>query len=408
MFEVIGDDPKVLFVSDISEFEIRQNKPFTGDAGKILREFVQPLLPSYILCNIDDKRNLLPLVEYDIRMVVIFGINTAEILLPDIDKKKTTVASLIKKGAEKLEDGRFYVVDYGMGYILKKGGSGTPSHKQWSNRIRRLIQPYIPADNSILQKIKEQEHKVKWSVIHPDELIETLDFLRTWNGLIGFDYETILLDPWDVNNRITGFGLAIATKEKAGRAFFVDLKQRDLTDEEVRIFLDFLHEKKPVVYNAKFERNVTWAKFGEQVDFNDAYTLCKLDNNKGGLKDNARYYLESDFVWEEVNGEIISLFESIYAEYDKIGKLYPTEFAPLIVGDIQGFKEVLMTKPVLQKKCAKLLGFLSTLQGILTDVEIGEGIQARPWAWGAVPARILGHYCCIDSYMALQIWNKLY
>jgi len=118
------------------------------------------------------------------------------------------------------------------------------------------------------------------------------------------------------------------------------------------------------------------------------------------------FYL--DLVWEEINKVVIDLFDLLFKEYEKFSPLYELEFNLLKNGHIQEFKEVLMTKPKLQKKCVKILEIITKLQAVITLDEIGEGMVWFPYAWGACPTRIIGTYCAHDSYMTARIWDLLY
>ena len=146
------------------------------------------------------------------------------------------------------------------------------------------------------------------------------------------------------------------------------------------------------------------------MNLNDAMALCYIDCSTGSLKINAARKLDAD-LWEADTANIRNYFKKIYNLYSLLEKAGYNGISKLLSRGY--FKQALdvLDKSVnekIKKKFALIPELFSELQGILSDEEISRGCSVYPYEWESVPARIIGEYCCWDSYYTVQLKNNLW
>ena len=445
-FEIVGDQPRVVFVAESPGFqEIEEQRPLVGRSGQFIRPIVEGFLESYALANVvschpklreagihtpedDEQRYCKPHVAQFIEdlqpdLVVLLGKIAATQFYPGA-KKNSSLKTLIEKGPMIVDD-ICYVCDYHPSYILRNGGVTSHDFPFYVARLRRALEPYAVKDtfrdgedeeddeweDAFLRDIRQASElkppdDLDWKLCTVDDLVPLLEHLKTVDVPVGFDFEALTVNPWDIDNKPTGFSFAYRTSETSGKAWFVHLN-RPMTAEEDAAFLAYLRTTPPWTYNANYEGGMVWAQWGEQIPFHDVYVLCKIDGQPGGLKVNARFYLQQDLGWEDEVGKIVKLFENLFQSMRLVAASYPDGISLLRQGDLLGWVTVLCTIIQRRKKLRRVNSALALLRRDLPEPLVREGLTRYPYAWGAVPIDTLAEYCCWDSYYTVKLHDLL-
>ena len=223
---------------------------------------------------------------------------------------------------------------------------------------------------------------------------------------IGLDYEGRTLDPWFIENKPTGFSLSYITGPASGRSHYIII-DREPNFIEKQLLIDFFRKKAPWTYNAKYETNMTWAWLGKRIRFNDAFSLCKIDCSPTSLKVNAQKMLNADLWEEEVQG-IVGYYEFIFGQMKKQEKAYPEIVSLLKQGEVEEACKLIHEDEKIVKKFAKLLSSVDSLKEQIDYEDFCKGFKEFPYQWAAVPTKLLGEYCCWDSYLTLRLKDFLW
>ena len=429
-FEIVGDNPKpdVVFVAESpGESERKKGRPLIGKSGSFLREVLSDFTDEYALCNTvcchpTQRSNRTPETEeseycsehihkfieqIQPKMVILLGRTAYMAMLPqsykDIHSSDLKSVTKMQRKPPVEVGGTKFAVAFHPSYLVRNGGRVGDAWEEFSRRLRSLL------SSSSSSYVDDLSHDLDFEVVNLDKLPQTLVKYYPYSD-IGFDYETRLLKTWDVRNKPLGLGLAVATGERSGQATYIEF-DREMTPAEKNLLLRFIQKKKPWVYNAKFEQSLTWSFLGQFVEFNDSMTLCMIDCSTGSLKRNAAKLLGAD-LWEADNENIRNYFLKVYglytilskAKYEAVVKLMKKGFYKQAIE----LFEASATKKDKDRFSQKISELFSELEDILSEDEISKGCAAFPYEWSAVPSRIIGEYCCWDSYYTVQLKNKLW
>lgn len=427
-FEIFGEEnPEILFVAEAPfKDEIKKQRPLIGKAGTFLREVLDDLqLKNYALANIVCCHQTLgsPKVppphaqEYCVshvksfikdiqpKLVVLLGKIAYMNLLPkdylDAQLRDVDVVTRMQKLGPYQHEGIKYACSFHPSYLQRNGGKSSPQYQAFITRLRSLIGSVY---GKTQQEPLEEQQTLDFDFYTLDQLPQILASIK--EDTIGFDYETRLLDTWNTNNYPTGFAIAHRTSPRSGKAFYF-IVDRQLSVTEKNLLLTFFKKKSPWTYNAKFEANLTWAKFGEFIRLNDAFTLCKIDGKPQSLKVNSHRYLNST-LWEEDVYSTVEYFKSIFSLMEKHKKKYPAMFLFLQKGEYKKADQLANEDTKSLKAFSSIFENINILIQNLGEDAVVKGLQAFPYEWAAVPYHILGEYCCWDAFNTVQIKEHLW
>lgn len=429
-FEIIGNNPKpkILFIAQ-SPFidEFKAGRPLIGKAGTLLRDLIGDTVKEYALANVvgchptNTKNGPIPpdettiqyclphvhqfIEQIDPKVIFLLGAESIQSMLPESIKKEVgkdlfTVGKMVTRLPDWV-DGRLYACMYHPSYLARTGGIEKPNAVKFRTRLESVLS--LAPESSVKSRY---DLTVKYCTMN--QLLNVLKLLENYND-IGLDYEALDLDPWSEKNRVTGFSLSIVVEGDRGRSFFITV-DRQPTEEEKAALITFFKSKSIWTYNAKYEMNTTWAWLGERIHFNDAFCLCKIDCAPQSLKINSQRYVGAELYEEDVY-DIISLYETIFEEIDKLQKDFLGICELLRSGNFPSAKNLIEELDEKKsKKFKKILESVDALFQYITLDELCVGLQKYPYAWGAVPIRLLGEYCAWDSFLTLKLkehfWEK--
>lgn len=342
--------------------------------------------------------HLLKFVEqHDIKTIVCLGQAAYQnfSLLPQSYYHNLSATKLVNTFPHFGENGLIITINYHPQFILKNGGLESDSFSAFQNKFKRTLQK-SNVDMDVTSK-----YDIK--LVGLDQLDEVLALFAEERD-VGTDYEANDLDPWNITTRPTGFSIST---DKVARYIIVD---RPFTNEEKEKITGFFKKKAPWTYNCKYEMKMTWAKMDKFVMMNDVLVLCTVDGHRGSLKNNARFYLNAD-LWEEDTSFIVDTYNVIFGKLASIKKLAPDLFKEVMsTGDYRHLITELQKGDCKAHRYRQIEDQFTQLLNIITPDEISQGLKWYPKAWGAVPARILGEYCCMDSIYTVQLkkllWDK--
>ena len=285
-FEFVGDNPTpdVLFVAESPGYDERmKGRPLIGKSGQFLREVLSDYVDEYALANVvschpKQKSNRTPqdeeaeycvehvhrfIQEIKPKIVVLLGRTSYMSMLPESYKKLHTsdlksVTKMQRKPPLEI-DGIRYASCFHPSYLVRNGGRVGDSWDEFSRRLRNLLSGSTHLPQTF------QSHNLDFEIVKLDNLSKTLLKYLPYED-VGFDYETRLLQTWDIRNKPLGLGLAVTTGERSGKASYIEF-DREMTPTEKQLLLKFIQKKKPWAYNAKFEQSLTWSFLGEFCEF---------------------------------------------------------------------------------------------------------------------------------------------
>ena len=307
------------------------------------------------------------------------------------------------------------------------------------------------------------EENINYEVL-PIENFEDAVKIFDNDVLLGFDYETNGEEIFSDKLLITGVGISSLTKS----IFFyypIDIgENKSIYNKYLDIVKSWLNinRNKLITYNAKFESNVTYKLFGLDIEYNDAFILCKVRQMPNSLKINAVNILGVP-KWKEETEDIMveykSITEAIDAYREKLNNnirkkidCIPNIHSKITLPDNLSDDELLSidmdkyikenelpgrTASAIMKKYNKIIESVNSDKELLSEldhcIQNNEKLPDNPvfdkfthilnyfsisdiykykksgvTAWGVVPRDILGKYCCKDAYYTLRIWYKLY
>lgn len=435
-FEIVGNNPTpdVLFVAEAPfKDEIKQQRPLIGKAGSFLRDVLDQYIDSYALANVvcchptntakigvrtplqEEQEHCVEHVKQFIneiqpKLIVLLGKIAYMNILPDhyiesVGKDAEYVGKMQKKGVITSQ-GITYACSYHPSYITRSGGFKSNVYVTFNSRIKQVLKS-LSKDKTLELSFDVPEDDLKINFVSMDDLSKTLLKLEPYDE-IGLDFEARTLDPWFIENKPTGFSMSIMTGDDSGISYYIVI-DREFTEYEREILVDFLRRKACWAYNAKYESNMAWATFGKHVKFNDTFSLAKIDNSPTSLKLNCQKYLGTD-LWEEEVHSIVAYYEFIFGQMAKQKNAYPEIVELLKSGRKAEACELIKSDEKILKKFAKLLSSCDSLLENITEDDFTWGLTKFPYAWAAVPTKILGEYCCWDSYLTVKLkrllWKK--
>jgi uracil-DNA glycosylase family 4 len=431
-FEIVGNNnkPDVLFVAEAPfKDEMAQQRPLISRSGSFLRDVLDQYLDSYALAHVvschptntkklgvhtpteEEQAHCVEHVREFIdqiqpKLIVLLGKIAYTNLLPEhyieaVGKDAEYVGKMQKKGVITSQ-GITYACSYHPSYIVRNGGVKSNSYVTFNSRIKRALQ-VLGSGIDIHSNVPEDDLDIKF--VSMEKIPVVLRELEPYND-IGLDYEARTLDPWFIENKPTGFSLSVMTGPVSGISYYIVI-DREFTDHERQILVDFFKRKSPWTYNAKYEANMTWASLGKRIKFNDTFSLCKIDCSPTSLKLNAQKYLGAD-LWEEEVHSIVAYYEFIFGQMTKQATAYPEIVDLLKAGKKAEACELIQADEKILKKFAKLLSSCDSLSENITEKDFAWGLTKYPYAWAAVPTEILGTYCCWDSYLTLKLKRHLW
>lgn len=423
--EIVGSNPKIMFVGEgPSRDDIFEGKPFKGEAGSFLRQEIESLgVDSYALTNLalcpheyenkdtdksqyaNNLKKIVDLVKPSV--VVLLGRGTYETVL-DLDYwDGLSVTAVTRKKPVEI-DGVQYLSAFHPSFLTRNGGRSSPQYKDFYLRLK-FIQNLSTGNTS--------NDVIPFEILSlsKNQLPYMLNHYKHIQNL-GFDYEGTGLDVFADEFELLGFSISSTIDAK-----YIEF-DRPLTQAEKNLLIAFFESHRMWTYNAGFEARVTWSRISDRfIKFDDAMALCKIDCSPGGLKDNARKYLDADF-WEERLGEIKDHYKNIFSLMKamkirgekKKGKTEELDcpealmaFELLKSGNHQAARDIIDNDK-------RLVGFktifdrLNQLTVDCTDEQLSTGLTKFPFEWAAIPVEVLGKYCCYDSYYTLGIRNHLW
>lgn len=404
--EVIGINPKVMFISELTDDD--NDIAFNSEAGKFFRTTLPEITSECILVSVNLSSGLDELKSFinstHVELVVLFGKLVYQALLPKEYWEGYSVTTVSHKKPLTINNKR-YAVSFHPSFILKNGGNKSTQYDNFIVRLRSLVD----------KSSNEQFDNLDIEITDLDNLDRVLDFFEGTQNL-GFDYESNSLEPFWSGFKILGFSLSSETHAKY--VYF----NREISKEEIKRLVNFIKSHLLWVFNVNFESQVTWAKFSDEyLYFNDSAILCKINCTPGSLKENARNLLGADF-WEDLQSQIRDVFSNIFKVIENLNKLdskqkltdgskldntYRILSDALKSGDIETYKNVVNSNKK-YSGFSNVLGYVSELNDIISDEELVRGLSKYPDTWDAVPVRLMGEYCCYDSYYTLGIRNKLF
>ena len=228
------------------------------------------------------------------------------------------------------------------------------------------------------------------------EFVQLLHFLDTLpnDTILGLDYETNAVDQFNVDFRVTMYGLAyLVDKHNAKGFWYHPPKNEPLSDfamQHWKAFLDRNH-KRIWAYNVPFEIKTTWDQVGEMYRMQDAMVLMTVQGKRGSLKNIMRSELGAS-LWESSVHEFMDITEAMF-KYTKRSKNRDTIEEMFKNHDLEGLRK-------LHKNFDKWFDM------ILEDYEesdILHAIDNYPYPWASVPPNVLGPYCAKDAGFALLL-----
>lgn len=228
------------------------------------------------------------------------------------------------------------------------------------------------------------------------EFVQLLHFLDTLpnDTILGLDYETNAVDQFNVDFRVTMYGLAyLVDKHNAKGFWYHPPKNEPLSDfamQHWKAFLDRNH-KRIWAYNVPFEIKTTWDQVGEMYRMQDAMVLMTVQGKRGSLKNIMRSELGAS-LWESSVHEFMDITEAMF-KYTKRSKNRDTIEEMFKNHDLEGLRK-------LHKNFDKWFNM------ILEDYEESDILHALdnyPHPWASVPPNVLGPYCAKDAGFALLL-----
>lgn len=228
------------------------------------------------------------------------------------------------------------------------------------------------------------------------EFVQLLHFLDTLpnDTILGLDYETNAVDQFNVDFRVTMYGLAyLVDKHNAKGFWYHPPKNEPLSDfamQHWKAFLDRNH-KRIWAYNVPFEIKTTWDQVGEMYRMQDAMVLMTVQGKRGSLKNIMRSELGAS-LWESSVHEFMDITEAMF-KYTKRSKNRDTIEEMFKNHDLGGLRK-------LHKNFDKWFNM------ILEDYEESDILHALdnyPHPWASVPPNVLGPYCAKDAGFALLL-----
>lgn len=229
-----------------------------------------------------------------------------------------------------------------------------------------------------------------------EEFVQLLYFLDQLpkDKIIGLDYETNAVDPFNVDFRVTMYGLAYTIDKHNAKGFWYHPpKNEPLSPETMKVWKWFLDRNysRMWAYNVAFEMKATWDQVGEMYRMNDAMVLMTVQGKRGSLKNVMRTELGAS-LWESSVHEFMAITEAMY-KYTTRSKNRDTILDMFKARDIEGLRQF---HP----------NFDKWFNQILEDYDredLFHALDNYPYPWASVPPHVLGPYCAKDAGFALLL-----
>lgn len=258
-----------------------------------------------------------------------------------------------------------------------------------------MINDFMSADFATPKDFSWFKHRV---ISTYSEAISFLDWLDSCpaDTNFGFDYEA---SGMAIDKVFDWSGVSICTVQYGGFISFTDLKNNGITDEEYaelkRRLGNFLAGRmdKLWTYNMQYEFQVSHRMLGVDLyNLRDASVFNILDGNhlkKYSLKWTANMILETE-VWDSEFDWISDTIDSML--FETVGKLKRDKHKELRVTP-DNFKDTDEWKAL----CERYPDYISEFEALILQF------------WGnpfmCIPSKILGHYCNLDAFYTLMIYE---
>ena len=258
---------------------------------------------------------------------------------------------------------------------------------KYNNHITRIIiNNDITEATNICNDIESGKYNVdniinnvSRKIILPQEISqEILDSLGSGN--IGFDFETNAVSPMTPN--FLPMGLSLCNEH--GEGFYVEMRwDRDYMGDSYKLLREFIisNQSRLITYNCKFEMSCVATIWKTIIYPKDAMVLCVMDNMYSNLKLNSQYYLHTPSWDDEMEEESI-----LWNEYNS-------------TKDQSILDQIIERRSVKDNLDKQIVA--DTYNKILAD----PLLNSNPWS-ECYPETV-GHYCIIDSYYTVLIYNIL-
>lgn len=438
LFAVPFDSPDIVLVGEgPGSQEVTQGKPFIGDSGQLIRSILDESGYRYAICNVvccrTDNSNRDPLPEermhcsYYARkfiekmnptVVLLAGKHPSHTLLEDTfshEYTKLTITTLQDKHPIINLNGRKYLPIFHPAYFLH--GGAPFSKEQYKDRVISRLR----------LAIEGSAYKHRFKIFDRSEMTSAFDLIK--EELITLDYETIGL-PFEPYHRLLGFGISDSKNN-----IYVDFSSSGdqfPTDEESKVFLDFVKKKKTVVYNTSFETLATYRNFKELVYYDDAYTMCKILQEVASLKENAQNLCEAPG-WVDGVQTLSNSIQKYVELVMSIKKLNDAQKKQLILLDthivlshieddtfyLDEIDWEAQKKKNRDKKLEKVVQEANNIKELLgNNVEeyhqklerycFDKETPLEWWGWASVPVSVMAEYCTLDCHWTLVLRNVVW
>lgn len=309
--------------------------------------------------------------------VVLFGKNVASSFIPSDYTKGKMFSKVIQASPYSFENKR-YIVNYAPGFVLSEGGENSSIYEQFVDAFTQISFEYV-------------EPTVEITVTALSEIDNHIQYFLETDQDVACDYEATSLNPWEEDFRV--IGLSFSTLDKA-TYFDFDIPFND-HHRELLLRIMTRDGKEPWVYNVGYESKVIWKTLLSKdfLKLNDVFVLAKIDSRIESLKNVARSVLKAP-MWESELSVLVKLFTT---QLELLGNIRESGLM-LYGGEWIGESNTTKTKGWI----SHFNETQSKILELITPDEYGRGLSKLS-PWEAVPPRIIGQYCCEDSYWTIRL-----
>lgn len=309
--------------------------------------------------------------------VVLFGKNVASSFIPSDYTKGKMFSKVIQASPYSFENKR-YIVNYAPGFVLSEGGENSSIYEQFVDAFTQISFEYV-------------EPTVEITVTALSEIDNHIQYFLETDQDVACDYEATSLNPWEEDFRV--IGLSFSTLDKA-TYFDFDIPFND-HHRELLLRIMTRDGKEPWVYNVGYESKVIWKTLLSKdfLKLNDVFVLAKIDSRIESLKNVARSVLKAP-MWESELSILVKLFTT---QLELLRNIRESGLM-LYGGEWIGESNTTKTKGWI----SHFNETQSKILELITPDEYGRGLSKLS-PWEAVPPRIIGQYCCEDSYWTIRL-----
>lgn len=270
---------------------------------------------------------------------------------------------------------------------------------------------YAPKYNMFLQYTGEEYNydlpeceQVSILDLTPERFFEILNYFDLLDCPLGIDFETAGdYRAFPTQAKFMPLGVSIADMKGKRKAYYFDFWYYDETrnDPKYSFFYDGLktffdnNYKRLWAYNCSFEIGCLYRMFGTFYEIQDSWAYCMIDGNRKGLKYNMQLYFGMG-AWDEETSTYMNKLRDYLkcygrftsdSKFDKEASFKAFKNSSDFTSDsFNEFKELMISyEPNWLERLEKFWGSV----------------------WGCIPYKLMGYYCCLDSYMDLLLYEKI-